>query len=121
MTPVMSSAPVTDTATTDHTTPITRATTEHVRGDAPRHSHSTTARDEIDSLATTIVRSGVAAVDPIALALLARQARSAGASAVLVDVLLGAHEPTVARERAFGRIASHLLRSRPSAGVPQQR
>ncbi len=66
-------------------------------------------RRELDSIAMTVEAAGVAAVDPRYVATLVEQARAAGVSPTLVEVLVGRHEPAVARARAFGRIAGTLV------------
>ncbi len=62
----------------------------------------------LDRVAWTIDQRGINAIPAAALRELGFLARSAGASHVLSDVLVDTTAPAVARQRAFGRIASLL-------------
>lgn len=100
MAPVMIPSPTTPTATTTDPMPDTL---------------------DLDGIATTVEHRGVAAVDPRHIVSLVAQARAAGASQTLIDVLQGSSEPAVARVRAFGRIAAVLISGQPrvhTAAVP---
>jgi hypothetical protein len=61
----------------------------------------------LDDLARAIAVEGIGAHTP-ELSGVAGAARQAGISPVLVEVLLDEHAPAVARERAFGMIATQL-------------
>ena len=75
---------------------------------------------DLDVLATLIAEHGIEAVarsgrlDPVV-----RAARRAGAFATLVALVADENAPAVARERAFGRLATQLtaLRSSPLPAV----
>ncbi len=63
---------------------------------------------EFDRLAWTIAERGIHAIPPAVLRELGFQARSAGVQPILTEILLDGSAPPVARQRAFGRIASAL-------------
>ena len=69
-------------------------------------------RTEIDRVAWTIADGGINAVSPAVLRELGFQARGAGVEPVLTEILLNRSAPPVARQRAFGHIASALDRWR---------
>ena len=62
----------------------------------------------LDQIAWTIDQRGINAIPAAALRELGFLARTAGASQILSDVLVDTTAPAVARQRAFGRIASVL-------------
>ncbi len=62
----------------------------------------------LDQVAWTIDQRGINAIPAAALRELGFLARSAGGSQVLSDVLMDTSAPAVARQRAYGRIASLL-------------
>lgn len=62
----------------------------------------------LDQVAWTIDQRGINAIPAAALRELGFLARSAGGSQILSDVLIDTNAPTVARQRAYGRIASLL-------------
>ena len=62
----------------------------------------------LDQVAWTIDRRGINSIPAAALRELGFEARSAGASQILTDVLEDTGAPSVARQRAFGNIASLL-------------
>ena len=62
----------------------------------------------LDQVAWTIDQRGINAIPAAALRELGFLARSAGGSQILSDVLVDTTAPTVARQRAYGRIASLL-------------
>ncbi len=62
-------------------------------------------RAQLAALAETIAQGGMAA-DPVNVLLVAHTARDLGVSATLVSVLADEQEPSVARERAFGRVSA---------------
>jgi len=62
----------------------------------------------LDQVAWTIDRRGINAIPAAALRELGFLARSAGGSQILSDVLVDPNAPSVARQRAYGRIASLL-------------
>ena len=62
----------------------------------------------LDQVAWTIDQRGINAIPAAALRELGFLATSAGGSHVLSDVLVDTTAPAVARQRAFGRIASLL-------------
>lgn len=73
--------------------------------------------ETLESLGERIARSGFVGVDTD-LADIASMARGVALNPVLIDVMLGATEPTPARVRAFGRIACDLAaRSRQSVAA----
>jgi hypothetical protein len=68
----------------------------------------TTSHDhhlDLQSVGETVAVRGIDAVEPALLAAVAARALSLGASTTLVELLLAADEPAVARARAFGRLA----------------
>ena len=76
-------------------------------------SPSTTLSAALDDLAWAIARDGIEQHEPaVARAVLAL--RSAGAVALLLDLVADRDQPAVARERAFGRLG---LPSPPPAGA----
>lgn len=68
--------------------------------------------ETLEALGERIARSGFGGVDAD-LAAVASMARGVDLSPVLIDVMLGAAEPTPARVRAFGRIACDLAARSP--------
>ncbi len=62
-------------------------------------------RTTLEGLARRVAESGLTAVTPSDLDLLAAVAESAGVSPVLSDVLVDPAEPLVVRERAFSLIS----------------
>ena len=62
----------------------------------------------LDQVAWTIDQRGINSIPVAALRELGFLARSAGGSQVLSDVLVDTTAPAVARQRAYGRIASLL-------------
>jgi hypothetical protein len=60
----------------------------------------------LDQVAWTIDQRGINAIPAAALRELGFLARSAGASQILSDLLVDTAAPNVARQRAFGKIAS---------------
>lgn len=60
----------------------------------------------LDQVAWTIDQRGINSIPAAALRELGFLAKSAGASKILTDVLVDTKAPSVARQRAFGRIAS---------------
>ncbi len=75
-------------------------------------------RTEIDRVAWTIADGGINAVSPAVLRELGFQARGVGVLPVLTEILLDRSAPPVARQRAFGRIASALGRRRTRDSDP---
>ncbi|CAN5631856.1 hypothetical protein BH10ACT2_BH10ACT2_18940 [soil metagenome] len=71
----------------------------------------------LDSVAWTIDQRGINAIPAAALRELGFLALSAGASHVLTDVLVDTNAPSVARQRAYGRIASVLADPAPKPRV----
>lgn len=67
-----------------------------------------TTNQRLDQVAWTIDQRGINSIPAAALRELGFQARAAGASQVLSDVLSDTAAPTVARQRAFGMIASFI-------------
>ncbi len=63
---------------------------------------------EFDRLAWTIAERGIHAIPPAVLRDLGFQARSAGVQPILTEILLDGSAPPVARQRAFGHIASAI-------------
>ena len=68
--------------------------------------------DELDRLAWTIDAEGIARHEAAATALVA-QARDAGMTTALLDVLADATAPAPVRERAFGKVV-HALTALPA-------
>jgi len=64
---------------------------------------------DLDELAHGIARCGITSFEP-AVQAVAAAAERAGACSVLVTLLADQDSPRVARERAFGRLASVLVR-----------
>jgi hypothetical protein len=62
----------------------------------------------LDQMAWTIDQRGINSIPAAALRELGFVARTAGVSQILADVLVDTSAPTVARQRAFGNIASVL-------------
>ena len=80
---------------------------------APRHApHQPPApavsSEQIDELARTIDGHGIGAIARDVLSNMAMAALRAGASPVLVEVLVDPQESDVVRNRAFGRVAMQL-------------
>ncbi len=73
---------------------------------------------EFDRLAWTIAERGIHAIPPAVLRDLGFQARSAGVQPILTEILLDGSAPPVARQRAFGHIASALARWRTRDSDP---
>jgi hypothetical protein len=74
----------------------------------------TTSHDlyhDLDRVAETVADQGLDAVDPSLVDAVAARALMLGASTTLVDILVDPDEPTVARIRAFGRLA--MIAARP--------
>jgi hypothetical protein len=76
-------------------------------GADPARPASATGWRAWDEAAWAIATDGITAHEQAVTELLAA-ARSAGVCSVLVDVLADPAEPTVARERAFGRVAAAI-------------
>lgn len=68
----------------------------------------------LDQVAWTIEQRGINAIPAAALRELGFLARSAGGSQILSDVLVDTTAPNVARQRAYGRIASLLAEPTPT-------
>ena len=64
--------------------------------------------ERLDQVAWTIDQRGINAIPAAALRELGFLATSAGAHQILSDVLVDPAAPAIARQRAFGRIASLL-------------
>lgn len=64
-----------------------------------------TTPTSIETLGYAIESNGITA-DPIALKLLADDARDLGVKGLLVDIMIDDLEPPVARVRAFARVSS---------------
>lgn len=78
----------------------------------------TTTPNTLARFADHLATDGIALVPSELLAALVSAARDAGASEVLVGVLVDPTEPAVARERAFAKIASRVIgASAPVAAV----
>ena len=65
-------------------------------------------KQRLDQVAWTIDQRGINSIPAAALRELGFLALSAGASQILTDVLVDTCAPSVARQRAFGNIASLL-------------
>ena len=72
----------------------------------------------LDQVAWTIDQRGINSIPAAALRELGFLARSAGGSQILSDVLSDPAAPAVARQRAFGRIASLLADPAPTKCAP---
>jgi hypothetical protein len=72
----------------------------------------------LDFLAWSVAQDGVEAHRAELLSV-GREARARGVSPVLVDVLLDASQPEVARQRAFGAVAA-ALGAQPDGGTPAE-
>ena len=69
----------------------------------------------LDQVAWTIDQRGINSIPAAALRELGFLARSAGGSQILSDVLVDTTAPAIARQRAFGHIASLLAESPKAA------
>lgn len=76
-----------------------------------------TSLHQLTQVAWTIDQRGIDAIPAAALRELGFQALSAGASHVLADVLIDTSAPKVARQRAYGRIASLLADPAPKTAA----
>jgi hypothetical protein len=65
--------------------------------------------ESLDRFADTLARSGVDAVPAGVLRAVVVAARRAGASEVVIGVLVDPTEPPAVRERAFGRVAARVV------------
>ena len=75
----------------------------------------TTSHDlhlDLRRVAETVADRGIDAIDPSLVDAVAARALMLGASPTLVDILVDPDEPTVARIRAFGRLA--VVAARPT-------
>lgn len=62
----------------------------------------------LDQVAWNIDRRGINSIPAAALRELGFMAKSAGVSQIFTDLLVDANAPAIARERAFGNIASAI-------------
>ncbi len=74
---------------------------------------------DIDRLAWTIADKGVHTIPTAVLRELGFEAHAAGAKPVFTEILLDASAPPVARQRAFGQIATLIARWRTHDATPQ--
>ena len=74
---------------------------------------------DIDRLAWTIADKGVHTIPTAVLGELGFEARAAGAKPVFTEILLDASAPSVARQRAFGHIATLIARWRTHDAAPE--
>lgn len=65
---------------------------------------------DLHRVAEAVADQGIDAVDPSLVDAIAARALMLGASTTLVDILVDPDEPTVARNRAFGRLAIVVAR-----------
>jgi hypothetical protein len=77
----------------------------------------TPAPRSLDSLAWRIAEHGIDA-ELAAVQDFARRAVAAGVPESLVAVMLDAHQPDIARQRAFGAVAADLARRQESSAPP---
>jgi len=77
------------------------------------NNHFIPTNQRLDQVAWTIDQRGINAIPAAALRELGFLARSAGANQVLTDVLADTNAPEIARQRAYGRIASVLADPTP--------
>ncbi len=76
------------------------------------------SRDRYFDLARDLEHDGFQGHE-LSIRQVARSARAAGVSSVLVDILSDPSEPEVARLRAFGRVAAALAAAAPAATADQ--
>lgn len=74
---------------------------------------------DIDRLAWTIADNGLHTIPTAVLGELGFEAHAAGAKPVFTEILLDASAPSVARQRAFGQIATLIARWRTHDAAPQ--
>ncbi len=93
-------------------------------GDVPRSTPTSDLQDAAPIRMVTAVFEGLFDVVEDDLALFLDRSRRAGVTPLLLDIVADATEPTVVRQRAYGRAAAELAHrqgaSSPPPGLPSQ-